>query len=119
MGFWERYAAACKRKGVKTQTNANAEAFGVSRAALTTWKTKNITPGGNVIARIAVYLNTTADYLLELTDEIGPDLRNDEIKIPRVLSLYYSLSEEDKIRAEAYMEGLLASNKAKKQVKDA
>lgn len=111
MGFWERYVAACNRKGIRPQTQRNADAFGVTRASITSWKSKNIVPNGSVIAKIAEYLGVTTDYLLGRSDDIESGAPKVDTPVPRVLMLYYSLSDKDRIRAEAYMEGLLTSDR--------
>lgn len=83
MGFWERYVAACNRKGIRPQTQRNADAFGVTRASITSWKSKNIVPNGSVIAKIADYLGVTTDYLLGRSDDIESGAPKIDTPVPQ------------------------------------
>ena len=111
MNFWERYCDACNRKGVKTQTQQNADAYGVTRASITSWKLKNIVPNGTVVAKIADHLGTTSDYLLGRTPDPSPQTIIGTTAVPKIITYYFSLDSADKLRVEAYMEGLLTADK--------
>lgn len=66
MIFWERLFDMCVKKGCRP--NTVAKAIGLSNAAATKWKGGAI-PNGEVLTKIADFLDCSVDYLLGRTDE--------------------------------------------------
>lgn len=64
--FWENFYEACKNNN--TTPNAVCSALGLSNATATGWKKRGVSPSGEILSRIADYLNCSTDYLLGRTD---------------------------------------------------
>lgn len=143
MNFYEQYAAICSEKGLEPCSQKAAEMFGVTRATISSWKSKNTMPKGETVAVMANALNVSADYLLCRTnDPTDYSSRNEAVQtaapaagrhnngakktlspkeeadttpiqdeIPRIFDLYNQLDYLDRIRVEAYMEGMLTNDK--------
>lgn len=119
MNFYEQYTAVCSQKGLDPCSQKAAELFGVTRATISSWKSKNTMPKGETVAIMANALHVSADYLLcrtkDPTDyssqkqEAHTNVNQEEI--PRILNLYNQLDPIDRIRVEAYMEGILTKDK--------
>lgn len=119
MNFYEQYTTVCSQNGLEPCSQKAAELFGVTRATISSWKTKNTMPKGETVAIMANALHVSADYLLcrtsDPTDyssqkqEAHTDAVQDDI--PRILDLYSQLDTSDRIRVEAYMEGMLTNKK--------
>lgn len=127
MNFYEQYKAICSEKGIDPCSQRAAEMFGVTRAAISSWKMKNTMPKGETVAAMANVLNVSADYLLCRTSDptdyssqnmaaagVSPALKqsnDDKNEFPKILSLYNQLDYFDRIRVEAYIEGILTKDK--------
>ena len=64
--FSERIKSLRIEKGVGQ--NKMAEDLGLSNASISYWETGKQTPSAEVIFKMAVYFEVTADYLLGLND---------------------------------------------------
>lgn len=64
--FWERLYDLCEKN--KCKPNTIAKAIGLSTATATKWKNGAI-PNGEVLVKIADYLNCSTDYLLGRTNQ--------------------------------------------------
>lgn len=119
MNFYEQYTAICSEKGLDPCAQKTAEMFGVTRAAISSWKAKKTIPKGETVAIIANVLHVSADYLLcrtnDPTDYSSPKQNvptgDTQKEIPRILDLYNQLDSSDRIRVEAYIEGILTKDK--------
>ena len=111
MDFYERYAAVCELKGLKPCSQKTADIIGCTKAAISVWKNKHFMPQGNVIYKVAVGLNVSADYLLGLSSSMTVDKVASAGVPARVADLYNSLDDADRAKLEAYAEGLLANDK--------
>lgn len=69
MSFYERYEAICIKRELDPCSQAAADKFGVTRATISTWKSKNTTPKGDTVAAIADAFGISSDYLLGRTDD--------------------------------------------------
>lgn len=142
MSFYERYAEICAKQGLDPCSQKMASTLGVTRATIPTWNTKNTMPKGDTIVTIAEALHVSADYLLCRTDDPTdhtnsstgsvPDHQcnvdtkkgvaykkatdTDTENFPRILDLYSQLDYVDRIRVEAYIEGILTGDKYKQNM---
>ena len=66
--FWERFYELCIKNG--TKPNPLAKEIGISSGVITKWKSGGI-PNGEMLIKIADYLDCSVDYLLGRTD--NPD----------------------------------------------
>lgn len=119
MNFYEQYTAICSEKGLDPCSQKTAELFGVTRATISSWKSKNTIPKGETVAIMANVLHVSADYLLcRTSDPTDYSCQNQIVhtdavqqEIPRILDLYNQLDSLDRIRVEAYIEGILTKDK--------
>ena len=76
--FYDRYEKAALSAGMKPVSNAVAQVLGITRASITQWKSKNLTPKGETVKAIADLFHVSTDFLLERTDDptdyTNPDL---------------------------------------------
>ena len=70
MTFGEKLKNARKEVGLSQEQLA--EKLSVSRSAVAKWETGNGMPDVDNLKAMAVLLNTSIDYLLELTDQKAP-----------------------------------------------
>lgn len=63
--FWERFYELCLKNG--TKPNPLAKEIGISSGVITKWKSGGI-PNGEMLIKIADYLDCSVDYLLGRTD---------------------------------------------------
>lgn len=59
--FWDRFYELCLKKG--TKPNPLAKELGISSGIITKWKSGS-TPSGEMLTKIADYLDCSVDYLL-------------------------------------------------------
>ena len=121
MSFFERYAATCAEHGIEPCSQKAADLFGISRSTISSWNTKKTFPKGETVAAIADALGVSADYLLGRTDNQADgangtpaveDAPNDHpATVPNFASKFAMLDDIDKVKAEAYLDGLLSSDK--------
>ena len=119
MNFYEQYTTVCSQKGLEPCSQKAAELFGVTRATISAWKSKNTMPKGETVAIMANALHVSADYLLCRTnDPTDYSSQKQEVRtnaVPnetqRMLDLYNQLDSLDQIRVEAYIEGMLTKDK--------
>lgn len=93
--FPERMLALMKEKKISKKTISEAADFGINQIKY--WETHGNVPSGEVLARIAQYLDVSVDYLLEKTDVRSYELeKNDGINTLHHLFISYNtnLSEE-------------------------
>ena len=64
--FYDVFLELCKEKGISP--SAAAEACGISRSTISTWKTKGYAPRIDKLNQIADYFGVTTDYLLGQSD---------------------------------------------------
>lgn len=63
--FWKRFYELCEKLNIKP--NTLAKEIGISSGILTKWKNGTI-PSGEMLIKIADYLDCSVDYLLGRTD---------------------------------------------------
>lgn len=116
MTFFSKYELLCSEKGILPMSQEAADLIGVERATITNWKKRKSFPKGETLIRIADCFRVSTDYLLGRTSnpedftERKPS-RAKSKSAPRIVSLYSQLDSTDKIKAEAYVEGILSSDK--------
>ena len=125
MTFFERYAAIMDQYNIVPSGQRAAEMFGITKATISSWNTKGITPKGDTVAVIADKLGVSADYLLGRTEDPTDYTKEDNgtpkpiafpgPKIPdkkeSFMKLYDELDDDDKIKAEGVLMGMLMANK--------
>ena len=123
MSFYDRYLTLCKDHGLQPHSQRAAELFGVTRDTLSTWR-KGGMPRSDTLILIANHFKVSVDYLICRTDDptdytLGtpspvpaqtPTLTPPQAP-PRILALWQQLDQMDQIRVEAYVEGMLVSDK--------
>ena len=90
----------------KTLTSLAVE-LGVSQEAISQYISGKIKPKTSTIIDIAKILNTSTDYLLDLTDNPTPSnftLNEAELNL---INNYRNLNNEEKIKAETYIQTII------------
>ena len=119
MIFFERYAAACQRKGYDPCSISISKIIGASVSTISHWKQSAISPKGDILVNIADNLDVSCDYLLGRTDDM-----TDYTKMmyrttnENVIRNFERLDTVDKKRIEGYMDGLLVNEKYNKKNKE-
>lgn len=93
-----------------------AEKIGISKQSLYKYIHCKCEPRAEVVAKMAIVLNSTADYIVGLTNDPSPAKRNSELetkfkKEAELLNKFRKLSEEDKIRIEERITVMLENKK--------
>lgn len=91
-----------------------ADKIGISKQSLYKYIHCKCEPRAEIISRMAVVLNTSADYIVGLTNDSSPIKRDEAFERKAenenlLLSKYRRLSERDKIRIEERIDILLES----------
>ena len=108
--FYEQLEKACKARN--TTPTKVLEQIGVSKSNVTHYKNGSI-PNGKVIVQLSEILNVSCDYLL--TDKPkGENLAEEEQEL---LTLYRSLTEKEKGKAEVLLEQLAEESAERKEKK--
>lgn len=97
--FYERLHELCKEKG--TSVTNMLSSLGISTGCTGNWKKGNL-PKGDVLIKIASYLNTSIDYIL--LGEYRSDLKNDEKKL---IELYRKTPDRAKYKVLCDMERIV------------
>ena len=89
-----------------------AASIGISKQSLYKYLHCKCEPRAEIIARMAKVLNTSADYIVGLTNDTSPIERNKEteekaLRDSQLLSKFHRLSQEDKMRVEERINMLL------------
>lgn len=131
MTFWERYEKLCIENGYKPGSEQAAQALGTNRGTISAWKTSGKPPKTEYLVAVADVYGVSTDYLLgrtnDSTDYTNPELcagkkkavasqraTADDVKseaTPMGVTLYLQLDENDKSKAEGFMQGLLSQDK--------
>lgn len=99
MTFYERLRAICKEKGT-TVTNMLTK-LGIATGSTGNWKRGSL-PNGDILIKIADYLNTSVDYIL--FGEYRSDISKDERKL---VELYRITPERAKYKVICDMERIV------------
>lgn len=83
----------------------------VSQEAISQYISGKIKPKISTIIKMAQILNTSTDYLLDLTNDPTPNHMTLNESENYLLSTYRNLDKEDKIRIETYIKALTDINK--------
>ena len=91
-----------------------ADKIGISKQSLYKYLHCKCEPRAEIIAKMAVVLKTSADYIVGLTNDSRPVKRTADIEKlaeeeNNILSKFYRLSPENKIRIEERIDFLLES----------
>ncbi len=115
--FYDIFKKLCDDRGVNP-TRASME-IGISRGSTAYWKKRcregyNTMPDSYTAEKIANYFNVSIDYLFGRTDDpTDPKSapRDCSAAISEAVCKYKKLDAVDKVKAEAYIDGLLSSDK--------
>ena len=115
--FWEIFLSICKNKNMSPNFVCNA--IGLSTATATHWKNGTI-PKGDVLVKVADYLDCSVDYLLGRSNTTGKKkstpqnevLSEDKI---RLLDMYDLLTDMEKGEILGELKTLTASRNDKKR----
>lgn len=99
MNFYERLREICKERGT-TVTNMLGK-LGIATGSTGNWKRGSL-PNGDVLIKIADYLNTSIDYIL--LGEYRSDVSKDEKKL---VELYRLTPERAKYKVICDMERIV------------
>ena len=99
MNFYERLREICKEKGT-TVTNMLSK-LGIATGSTGNWKRGSL-PNGDVLIKIAKYLDTSVDYIL--LGEYRSDISKDEKKL---VELYRKTPERAKYKVLCDMERIV------------
>ena len=92
-----------------------ASLIGISKQSLYKFLHCKCEPRAEIIARMAKALNTSADYIVGLTNNPEPIIRSHDFEVAalrdtELLTMFHHLSHDDKVRIEERMKTLLESN---------
>lgn len=82
----------------------------VSQEAISQYISGKIKPKLTTIIKMAKILNTTTDYLLDLTDNPNPANFKLSEKENDIINNYRSLSDTEKVKAETYIQTIVDLN---------
>lgn len=99
--FYERLQLLCKKQG--TSVSKMLKELGLSTGSTGNWK-KGQLPKGDVLAKIANYLNTSIDYIV--FGEFRNNLKDDEVKL---IKLYRKTPERAKYKVICDLENIINS----------
>lgn len=99
MNFYERLRAICKEKGT-TVTNMLTK-LGIATGSTGNWKRGSL-PNGDILMKIADYLDTSIDYIL--LGEFRSDLNSDE---KQLVELYRITPDRAKYKVICDMERIV------------
>jgi transcriptional regulator with XRE-family HTH domain len=85
-----------------------AESIGVSSVSLSRYETGARMPKMDILAKIALHYGVTVDEILGINNEETKKPAEERLEIS-LLDRISKLSPENRVRVEAYLEGLLAS----------
>ena len=118
MSFFERYAGLMEDKGLDPGSQTAADMMGTTRASISVWKTKQTTPKGDMVARMADALGVSTDYLLGRTDDPTDYAKKSSGKVvplktrkSKIVHLYTQLDMADRLKAEGVIQGMLLQDK--------
>ena len=97
-----------REKQNKNQVNL-AVNIGAAQEMISSYESGRTFPTAKNLIKLAKYLNTSTDYLLELTNDPTPykTLKSDLTdKEKEILSNYNSLSNQNKLKLEGYLDAL-------------
>ena len=102
--FWERFYSLCEKANIKP--NPLAKQLGISSGVLNKWKNGGI-PNSNSLVKIADYFSVSTDYLLGRTENFhNSNKEQSENNLSsdgqKLMDIYNSLSDDDKILLMAY-----------------
>lgn len=126
MSFYDRYAAIAEKRGLEPCSQKAASLFGSTKATISKWNTKDITPLGNTVAAIADALEVSTDYLLGRTDDPTDFAKGKKkpadpapqktVAFPKagndtLIQLISRLDPTDRLKAEGVIQGMLMQDK--------
>ena len=85
--------------------------LGIDQASISSYEGGKYLPTVEVLIKIASYFGVSTDYLLGLSDVKGTIKTPSDVRTTYMLSLFSSLSGQQRERVIGYMEGLKAEEK--------
>lgn len=83
----------------------------VSQEAISQYISGKIKPKTSTIIKMSKILNTSTDYLLDLTDNPTPSDFSLTEEENNLITNYRNLDKEDKIKVESYVQAIIDLNK--------
>ena len=120
MTFYERYEQCCQQKGIKPASQETADKLGCTKSNISHLAKAGQTPRGDLVAKFAVMLNISADYLLGLTETPYPLMKDMELEQNelKMLDLFRNLNKEGQDAALAMLSGFAGQDIYKKGALD-
>ncbi len=129
MTFYERYEKVCIQHGIDPCSQKAADLIHTTRGNISMWKKNNTTPKGEMLCAIADAYHVSTDYLVGRTDD-QTDYTSPKAKLTiapstapstagtndAVIAKYNQLDETDKMKAEAYIDGILSADKYRRKL---
>ena len=125
MTFYERYERVCTQHGVDPCSQKAADLIHTTRGNISMWKKNNTTPKGEMLCAIADAYHVSTDYLVGRTDD-QTDYTSPKAKPPVISSTvdtddttiakYKQLDDIDRMKAEAYIDGMLSADKYRRKL---
>jgi len=85
--------------------------LGISQEAISQYISGKINPKVSIIIKMAEILNTSTDYLLDLTDNPNPNNFKLTEEENNIINNYRLLNKDNKIRFETYITALIDTEK--------
>lgn len=102
--FWDTFSKLCASRGVKPNTVCRE--IGLSTATATHWKQGQL-PKSDKLQKVADYFDVTTDYLLTgTTTTQNEEAHQLDADLQRIVEKYNRLSDEDKKKADSYIDFL-------------
>lgn len=81
-----------------------AEYVGISRAAISDWKSKGTSPTAEYLVKICEFLDISLDYLLTGVEPMPKELAPDEVEL---VELYRKLEPTERLEHRAELKGYI------------
>ena len=110
LNFYKKYVGLCNEKGL-TPSRAALE-IGLSKVAVSNWKSKRNSPTDANLQKIADYFGVTVEYLKGEEDQATKKpLSENEERLNKALKMIDDLSDSEYMAFESFIAGLKANRK--------
>lgn len=106
-----------QRSGIKP--TPLTKILGISASSFTDWQKGKGSPSLEILMKFSEYFDVSLDWLVygeERTSKNLPEFKN--VEEARLITRYRQLTPEQKIRLDAYIDGMVDSVKAEEDVKE-
>nr|DAF74443.1 MAG TPA: helix-turn-helix XRE-family like protein [Caudoviricetes sp.] len=110
MTFNERLKTLLTEKGVSWKHVSKELSIGKNQPKY--WEDNDTLPDGKTLIKLSQFFGVTADYLLCLSEvRSSKEDSSSDYVLPEIYRQYLNLDEIDRAKTEAYITGLLSSDK--------